>query len=355
MAKHSFEPSRGDRVHMQQLPESAEDLPDRVSVDLDDKDPNNFEVVEIDDTPEDDRGRPTELDGASLADQELDLRNLSAKTQKRIERLRFETHTERRGREAAERERDAAVQLAKSQGEELARMRLVAESGNTALVNSMRGEREARIADATRRLTQAHGDGDGAAIAKATADLSQANAELVAINTRAPAQQPANPQQAAPQQPQPAQPQPRSNIAPRAQSWVERNRNWFRVDGSDPKSALALSAHYALTAQNVDPNSETYTRELDKRIKAVYPEHEPFDYPSGDGDGAGRSTPRRTNVVADSTRETENRQSAAPRTVELTQSELSIARRLNVPVKQYAAEKLKRMQREAVAQKGATR
>lgn len=335
----SFRASGGDRSRLQELPASADDLPETVSVDLDDKNPDNFEIVEVDDTPEDDRGRPTELD-RSLADQEEDLRGISSKTQKRIERLRFETHTERRGREAAERERDAAVQLARSQGAEIAQLRMVAESGNTALVGSMRSERTARIEDASRRLAQAHADGDGAAIAKATADMTQAQAELVAINTRASAPAPAQQQQApAEQQQQPAQP----NIAPRARQWVERNLKWFRVDGGDPKSAKALSINYDLIARNMDPNSEAFTRELDKRLKAVYPDHEPFDYPSEDGGRQDRS-PRRSNVVAEGSRESEDRRPANPRTVELTRSELSIAKRLGVTPQAYAAQKLKREQ-----------
>lgn len=335
MARGAFNPSRADRGRMQELPPSADDLPETVSVNLDDKDPDKFEIVEVDDTPEADRGRPTEVD-QSLADQEADLRGLSQKTQKRIERLRFETHTERRGREAAERERDAAVKLAQDQNAEIARLRMVAESGNTALVGSMKAERESRIADATRRLEQAYAEGNGPAQAKATADLGMAQAELVAITTRTPAPQQ---QQPVPQQVQPAPQQQQPVIAPRALAWVQKN-TWFDSRGVDPKSQDALDIHETLMRRGVDPNSETYTGELDRRLKALYPEHVPLE---NGGDRQAGSTPRRANVVAEGGRETDTRP-ANPRTVELTRSELSIAKRLGVSPQAYAAQKLKREQ-----------
>lgn len=346
MPRGKFQASTGDRTRLHDLPNSADDLPETVSVNLDDKDPNNIQVVEIDDTPQEDRGRPTEVEHP-LDVQEEDLRNLSATTQKRINRLKFETETERRGREAAQRERDAAVALIRDRDAEIARYRQSTDAGNTALANSMVAERQARIADATRRLEQAHMEGDGAKIAKATSDLGMAQAELVAIQTRQPAPQPVQQQQ------QPVQQQPQRtapSIAPRALSWVQKNGTWFDPNGGNEKSRDALDINRTLTERGVDPNSEAYTRELDRRLKALYPDHTPFDM---DGDRQGSSTPRRANTVADSSRESEERRPANPRTVELTRSELSIAKRLNVTPQAYAAEKLKRMQRDSQNERGA--
>lgn len=338
MARGKFQVSTGDNDHRHQLPSSADDLPDTVSVNLDDKDPNAFQIVEVDDTPAADRGRDTVWNGpSSLEEQEDDLRNLSKREfEKRLKRVVAETNTERRAREQVERERDAAVELASRQNAEITRLRQTTATGNTALVNSMTSEREARIADASRRLEQAHLEGNGAAIAKATVDLGQAQAELIAIRTRAPAP----PVDAPVPQVAPVPQQQRLNIAPRAQAWVDRNRGWFRATGGDPKSDKALSLHYDLVARGVNPDSEAYTRALDKGLKAVYPEHVEYDYPSPDGDRQERSTPRRSNTVADSSRENESAP-ANPRTVELTRSELSLAKRLNITPQAYAAEKLK--------------
>jgi hypothetical protein len=320
MARGKFQSAPVDPTYVHQI-DTGDNAP--VTVDLDNKDPDAFEIAVIDDTPEADRGKPTELD-YSLADQEADLRGLSAKTQKRIERLRFETHTERRAKEDSQRERDAALELVRNTQAELARLRLVAESGNAALTNSMVGEREARIVDATRRLEQAHAEGNSQNIAKATADLSMAQGELIAIRTRAPAPAAA---QAPVQQQQPARPAG-PPIAPRALAWVQKN-TWFNSQGADEKSQTALDIHNSLMHRRVDPNSEAYTQELDKRLKAVYPDHELFD--------AGSSTPRRSNTVAEGSRASDTSRSANPRIVELTATQVSLARKFNIPLQKYAA------------------
>lgn len=336
--RQSFKPSSGDRARMQQLPDSADDLPESVSVNLDSKDPEAFDIVEVDDTVDPaDRGRPSNLD-ESLADQEMDLRGLSTRTQKRIDRLKFETHTERRAREQAERERDAAVIAARAKDDELVDLRRRVQTGTTALATSMKAERETKLADAQRRLTQAHEAGDSAAIAQATADMAIASAEITNIIARtpraedAPVERPATPQQ------------PQNRLAPNVENWIGRNRGWFQQPGGEAKTAKAMSIHYDLLARGVQPSDPAYTRELDKGLKAVYPEHEPYDFsPSNGDDRGGQPTPRRTNAVAEGSRETP-RANSNPRTVELTRSELSIAKRLGVTPQAYAVQKLKRMQ-----------
>ncbi len=332
MAKPSFRlsPITGGAQHEM----NNDDLPDTVTVDLDDKDPNKYEIVEVDDTPEADRGKPTRLD-ASLDDQEDDLRErLSNRTQKRINRLKFETETERRAREAAERERDAAVSYAASRDEELTRLRKAVDTGSTALANSMKAEREGRIATATRQLETAHADGDAAAIAAATVELGQAQAELVAINSRparpAAAEEPVNRQLVNQQQQAPS-------LAPNVAAWISHNNGWFNRDKA--KTDLAMSLHKTITSRGVQPSSDEYTRELDKGLKAMYPDHQPYSGSSPD-DGDRDERPRRSNVVAEGARE--NLDTPNPRRVELTKSELAIAQRLRITPQAYAAEKVKR-------------
>lgn len=337
--RERFSPTPADRNKLVQLPPSADDLPERTVIDLNSKTPA-IPIAIVDDTPEDDRGRPTELD-YSLADQEDDLRDISERTKKRIDRLKFETHTERRAREAAERERDAAVQLANDQRNELERLRRGAETGAAALANSMKAEREAKLADAERRYAQAHVDGDGEAMAKATRDISTATAELTAIAARTPAPRTEQPQtQPAPQ----PQRQQAPNIAPNVVGWIAHNDRWFNKDPA--KTKVALSFHDSIVARNIRPESAEYTRELDRLMQTAYPDHQPYEQSDG-GDQSRRDAPRRTNGVAEGGRDDSMQQ---PRLregqVELTQSEVSLAQRMRIPLDKYAEEKRKRMQRE---------
>ena len=342
MARESFKPVRGNA--MQQLPPSADDLPEQITVDLDAKD-GNFVVV--DDTPEEDRGRPKAGD-KPLEEQEEDLRGVSAKVQKRIDRIRFETHSERRAREAAERERDAAVELARNQQAEIERLRKSSETGAAALANSMKTEREAKLADAKRRMAQAQADGDGDAIAQATADIAAASAELVQIAARTPA--PRTAEQSAQPQVQPQAPRVAPQLKPNVAAWLAHNDRWFNKDKA--RTTLAMSIHQTLMERGVKDDSPEYTQELDNGLKAVYPEHVPYSTsPSGGtgGEDGERVTPRRTNVVTEGGREgAQGEPDPASRKVTLTQSEVSLANRLRVPLEKYAEEKRRRL----IAEKG---
>lgn len=336
--RQSFNASRGDRGYKHDLPESANDLPETVTVDLDAKDPEQFEIVEIDDTPEADRGRPTDI--SDLAPDTGEEPATKSGYQKRIDRLKAETNTERRAREAVERERDAAIEFGRRQAAELEDLRARAATSTTALADSMKAERTARLEDAKRRLAQAHSDGDSAAIAQATEDMGMAQAELVQIAARTPAARTAPPVQ----QPPPQQRQQAPNIAPNVAAWISHNDRWFNKDRG--RTDFALAAHSNIIGRGIQPASPEYTRELDKALKAVYPDHVAYEQSAQDDDRGGQPTPRRTNVVADGSRATERQQPSNPRTVELTRSELSIAKRLGVSPQAYAAQKAKQMAKE---------
>lgn len=338
MARESFRPTpRLDRGNTIDLPTAG--FPDRVSVDLDNKDPAKpYTVIETTPEPETDTGaaaaEPAD-DGA--ADDTPAASGTSvdpASVQKRVHRLKAETHRERQAREAAEARAAAAEQVIATRDAELADLRRRLEGGTAALAASMKQDREYRLADAERRLAQAHTDGDSAAIAKATSDISQAHAELTQIAARTPRPQ-AEPQPQAQPQAQP-QRQQAPNIAPTALAWIAHNDRWFNKD--PVKTKVALSVHDAVVARGITPSSPDYTRELDKGMKAMYPDH--IAYGQADaGSDAGSPTPRRTNVVADGSRDTGR--VTNPNQVELTSSELAIAKQLNLSPQQYAASKVK--------------
>ena len=324
-SREGFRPQPIDRSNTIDLPTG--DLPDRVSVDLDSADGNAFTVVEVDDTPEADRGRPNAKHYTAEDDE-----NLSGlgkdEFEKRLKRLKFETNSARREAEAAQRERDAAIEAARVRDAELADLRKRLEGSTGALAASMKSDREARLADARARLERAHAEGDSAAVASATADMGMVQAELVQIAARTPVARAAEaaPAPAA----QPARQAP--NLAPAVAAWISKNDSWFNKDSA--KTKLALSLHDAIVQRGIQPTDPNYTRELDKGMKAMYSDHVAYEQSSGDDDG-GPPTPRRTNVVADGSRETGR--TSNPRIVELTKSQLAIAKQLNITPQQYAA------------------
>jgi len=342
MARESFRASRGDEGDKINLPPSADDLPDSVEVDLDNSDPNAFEIIEEDDTPEEDRGRPTTYDpDPSMEEQVDDLRSLGKKKiESRIKRLSFERETERRVKEEAQRQLNAAIEAARMAQHEAAELRQRVQMSGTALADSMIQRNESAMREAKQRLKQAHESGDTDNIVEAQEMISRLAAEELAIRSRIPRQQE---QEQVVQQPipQPVQ-QPAPQIAPNVAAWLAKNA-WFGKQGNEAKTEFALSIHKTLVARGVDPASPEYTRELDRGMKSVYTEHQPFDnYGSEDDiDSGSKRAARRPNANADAGRDAPQPKSS--RTVTLTRSELSIAKRLGVSPQAYAAQKLKSM------------
>jgi hypothetical protein len=146
--------------------------------------------------------------------------------------------------------------------------------------------------------------------AKARADQDQ---RLQTQRAQAPQQQaPA----AATPQPQQAKPDPK------AQGWAQKN-TWFGEDRVMTTAAFAI--HQGLIEdEGFDPQSDEYYTELDKRMRREFP-HKFQSQKSGGGTqvaSAGSSASRSTKQ--------------GRRTVKLTPSQVAIAKKLNVPLEEYA-------------------
>ena len=108
----------------------------------------------------------------------------------------------------------------------------------------------------------------------------------------------------------------------RATEWAENNP-WFGKDS--PMTYTAFDMHKTLVEdEGFDPQSEDYYIELDKRIK--------LEFPHKFGNNT-TNTIKPTQTVASATRGVNK---AGRRTVQLTSSQVAIARKLNVPLEEYA-------------------
>jgi hypothetical protein len=112
---------------------------------------------------------------------------------------------------------------------------------------------------------------------------------------------------------------------PKAQEWAEKN-SWFGQDNAMTYTAFDL--HKQLTEQEgYDPASEEYYAEIDKRIRLEFPHK--FGNTSDKGEDK-RPTPVQT--VASAKRSTKS----GRKTVRLTPSQVAIAKKLGVPLEEYA-------------------
>jgi len=126
--------------------------------------------------------------------------------------------------------------------------------------------------------------------------------------------QPTNIQQEQPQRPKPDA---------RATEWAEKNK-WFGADNA--MTYTAFDMHRKLVEEEgYDPQSEDYYGELDRRIK--------LEFPHKFGNVTEQTT-KPTQTVASATRNV--KRGTGRKTVKLTSSQVAIAKKLNVPLEEYA-------------------
>jgi hypothetical protein len=106
---------------------------------------------------------------------------------------------------------------------------------------------------------------------------------------------------------------------PKAQEWAEKNK-WFGND--KPMTYTAMSFHDEIVSEGFDVTSDEYYNEIDKRIRK--------EFPHKFSDGGEVSRPRQK--VASAVRTS----STGRRTVRLTPSQVAIAKKLGVPLEEYA-------------------
>ena len=113
----------------------------------------------------------------------------------------------------------------------------------------------------------------------------------------------------------------------RAQQWANDNE-WFGTDQAMTDQVMAI--HNRLAATQIDLDSDEYYSQIDKQMRDAFP----HKFPAG-----GEQQPVQT--VVSSTRITGSGRNQKNRTVELSPSEQQLARKLGVPFKEYAKQKMR--------------
>lgn len=175
---------------------------------------------------------------------------------------------------------------------------------------------------AKRMYKEAYEAGDSDKMVQAQEMLSQIAVDKQRYNTaKARVEQQAKTPAPRPEQ-QAQQPQPQAQPDPRAKEWASQNE-WF---GSDKiMTTAAFTLHNILTnEEGFDPKTEEYYSEIDKRIRAEFPQKFQTKKSTGGTQvaSAGNSASRNTKT--------------GRRTVKLSPSQVAIAKKLGVPLEQYA-------------------
>lgn len=307
---------------------------------------DDLDIEVVDDRPEQDRRPPANASESTPEEDDVatdaEIAQYGKRAHKRIKKLKWEYHEERRAKERQKRLADEAVTYSKTlQTENQRLLKLVQDSQSALNEHSQWGAANAlQMAEA--QFKAAHESGDSEQIAAAQKALTEAQlreassgrvSEAVVENWRQEVMR--QDREARAQQAQ--QPVQEPQADPQAVEWSQDNP-WF---GSDKEmTSFAYGVHEKLVGEDgIDPNTQEYYQLIDKRMREVFPNYFGTDESGSQGQVVVDSAPRRraSPVVAPATRNS----GAAPRKVTLTQTQVALAKRLGLTPQQYATQLIK--------------
>jgi len=296
-----------------------------------DKDDGGIEVEIEDDTPEPDRGRKPMKEPVEEPTED-ELASYDEKVQQRIKKFTRGYHDERRAKEEALREREAAEQMTKQLWDQNRKLQEQVELGSRAYIEQSKSSAAQEFESAKKRFKDAVESGDYDAQTDAQVEIAKATLNLDKVQNMRPLQAEENNVQTQPQ---------RNTTAPttdRDNRWMSKN-TWFGTDPEMTASALGLHQKLAKEQGTGFIGSDDYYQKVDATMRRRFPEYfgsDEDDAPSKKAsepvyeDEPPRRATKPATVVAPASRST------PPNRIRLKASEAAIARRLGVPLEEYA-------------------
>tara|TARA_R100000234_G_C5003581_1_gene181505 strand:- start:3879 stop:4817 length:939 start_codon:yes stop_codon:yes gene_type:complete len=290
------------------------------------EDDSSFEIEVIDDTPEEDKGKPRRAEDSKPDIPEDDeIASYSEGVQKRIKQLKFEYHEERRAKEESARLQEEALRYAQQMKAENESLKKTLDDGEKTLIGQAQARIESQLNSAKAEYKAAHEVGDPDALIAADEKKTALQIELDRVKNYRPQRRQVQPAPQ-PQYQQPTQQPPKPDQ--RAIEWGKRN-DWFEKDPE--MTGYAYGLHQKLVSEGIDPRSDRYYDEIDRHVRRVFPDK--FD----DGKFEEEAPQRQNGPVVAAPSKTTKR----PRTVRLTSTQASLAKRLGLTNEQYAAQLMK--------------
>ena len=256
-----------------------------------------------------------ETEEAPQEENEEELEEYSAGVKSRIDKLT------KRFREE-ERQKQTAVEFAENVKQENDALKGRLESLDKGYQEQFDNRVKSQLDSAKRLLKEAHENGDIDKIVEAQealAALSVEKGRLASAQKRTAAQA----SQQAPPAPPPQPQQPPAKADPKAEAWAAQH-DWFGQD--EVMTYAAFGVHRRLIEdEGFDPQSDEYYAELDKRMIAEFP------HKLGKKSSSNGGSKKVASAEASASRNRSGR-----KTVRLTPSQVAIAKRLNVPLEEYA-------------------
>lgn len=297
---------------------------------------DGFELEIEDDTPPDDKFAEPPLSAKEVEELEKDNHeDYSKRVKERIDKMKKAWHDERREKEAALREQQEAINLAKRVMEEHKKLREAYSTGEKEYISTFQTAADLQLEVAKQAYREAVESGETERIVEAQAKLTEASLKQDKAKNFKPAPQVEEQtfeQQAQQTFQQPAKPQ----VDPLTAKWLEKN-TWYGPD--EEMTALALGTHAKLEKEFGKGyiGTEEYFKRIDDTMRKRFPENfseevDAVETQTGGDKPSQRAETKSAPVVAPATRST-----AAKRIV-LKASQVALAKKLGLTPEQYARE-----------------
>jgi len=293
--------------------------------------------IEIeDDTPPQDRGRKAAPPPEDLTDDELN--SYDEKVQARFKKFTRGYHDERRAKEQALREKEAAEEFARKVFEQNKQLQQQLSTGSKAYIETSKSAAQVELEAAKDKYRKAYDAGDADAIVAAQESIAKATVKLDKVEDMRPIEV-EDKGEFVPAQAEPPSPK----ISPRTKRWVDTNSDWFGVDEEMTMAAMGIDKKLQREYGAEYVGTEEYFKTVDRTMRKRFPEffeaqsNEDDDPPpqkrsasAQEDDEPPRRAQKPAAVVAPASR------SSSPNRIKLKESQVALARKLGITPEQYA-------------------
>ena len=246
-----------------------------------------------------------------------DLSEYSESVKKRISKLTNRFREE-------ERQRQAAVEYAEAVKKQNEELKTRIDKLDTTYVGEFDTRVQSQSIAAKEAYKKALEEGNADAMYEAQQNISRIALEESRLAQLKADRETKTQQVEQPQAQQPQAQQPQAKPDPKAEDWAKKN-TWFGQDQTMTYAAFGLHKQL-IEDEGFDATSDEYYTELDNRIRSEFP-HKFAEAPKKS------NSPR---VASAGTTASKSSSPKGRRTVKLTASQIAIAKRLNVPLEEYA-------------------
>lgn len=289
-----------------------------------------FEVVEVDDTPEEDKNvepLPNEIK------KDLETADSSAEYSKNVKdkftQYKKAWHDERRAKEAALREQQEALAAAQAILDENRRLKEVLQNGEKELISSYQTSAELEAIQARKAYKEAYDSGDSDALAEAQEEMMRAQLKLDRAKNFKPTVQISenDVKLQTKQSQQPAQ------MDDKVAEWVANNP-WYVDPDKKSMSKYAVFIHEELEEKfgRAFIGTDEYFKRIDTEVKRRFPEEFDDTEAKNEEDEKPQRTSRLSTVVAPAKRSTSSKK------IVLTKTQVALAKKFGLSPEQYARE-----------------